>query len=255
MFSNNSGCQSHKPRMYCNRFGVFLLPTSCRHRRGRRLLRGQAPEEGHGRAASIPRTLLQKSRRVGHDKKDREGIWEGILGTSLWAQPPGFAMPRDTNERSTESNSLSSELNGNRSTETHLKSCFELHSKTNWRCIAVLFWEVLLRCSMDLPPLLECWIRLKSKMSRATHKRTSSKTNYCMCGKYCLVNLSGSHLCNSIAFLWKFIPLRAEYVILLGHAQDTENYICQNYFGSGTDQQKKYVISIKVIPPTLFWCQ
>ena len=44
-------------------------------------------------------------------------------------------------------------------------------------------------------------------------------------GKYCLHNSPGSHLCGFIRRFPKFILPRAKYVILLGHAQDTENYI------------------------------
>ena len=53
-------------------------------------------------------------------------------------------------------------------------------------------------------------------------------------------------------FAGKLIPPRARYVILLGHAQDTENYIFQKSIRVRGRSAKKYVTFLKIASPTSF---
>ena len=66
-------------------------------------------------------------------------------------------------------------------------------------------------------------------------------------GKYCLIASPRGQSCKIIArFCRKLSPPRARYVILSGHAQDTDNYIFRDDFGSGADQPKNMVAFLKM---------
>ena len=66
---------------------------------------------------------------------------------------------------------------------------------------------------------------------------------YCLRRNDCVIHSPGGHLCNFIARLAEDeIPPRARYVILFGHAQDTENYRFQKLIRIRGRSAEIYVI-------------
>ena len=71
--------------------------------------------------------------------------------------------------------------------------------------------------------------------------------SYCKRGKSCWTNSPGGHLCNFIArSAENWFPPEPDCVVLLGHVQDTENYIFQKLIRTRDRSANKYVIFLKV---------